>query len=54
MAERPWTCRLGIHSYVREHPRDERPPGPGGGGEVCRRCGRRRGEPGIPLSVLGG
>jgi hypothetical protein len=54
MAGKPWKCRLGVHSYVHEYPRDERLPGPGGGGEVCRLCGKRRGEPGIPLSVSAG
>ena len=54
MADRTFRCRLGLHSYVREHPRDERPHGPDGDGEVCRLCGKRRGASGIPLSILGG
>jgi hypothetical protein len=33
-------CRLGLHSYVRRHPDDERLQGPGQ--QVCRRCGKRR------------
>ena len=51
MAGKPLRCRLGLHSYVREHPREEDFRGPGG--EVCRLCGKRRGAPGIPPSVLG-
>ncbi len=54
MADRPLRCRLGFHSYVPEHPRDEGPRGPDGHGEVCRLCGKRRGPSGIPLSILGG
>ena len=52
MAARPIRCVLGLHSYVREHPRDERPSL--ASGEVCRLCGKHRGAPGIPPAVLGG
>jgi len=37
---KPLTCLLGIHSYVRAHPADERLQGPSP--QVCRRCGKRR------------
>jgi hypothetical protein len=40
MTEKPLRCRLGLHSYVAEHPADERLKGPGM--QVCRRCGKRR------------
>jgi len=52
MADKPFRCVLGLHSYVREHPRDERLSAPSG--EVCRLCGKHRGAPGIPTAVLGG
>ena len=51
MPTKPFRCKVGLHSYVREHPPDERPHRPGG--EVCRLCGKHRGEPGIPQSILG-
>jgi hypothetical protein len=51
MADKPFRCVLGFHSYVREHPRDERLSGQSG--EVCRLCGRHRGASGIPPAVLG-
>jgi hypothetical protein len=40
MTEKPLRCRLGLHSYVAEHPADELLRGPGM--QVCRRCGKRR------------
>ena len=40
MTEKPLRCRLGLHSYVGEHPADELLKGPGM--QVCRRCGKRR------------
>ena len=51
MADKPFRCALGFHSYVREHPREERPSAPTG--EVCRLCGKHRGASGIPPAVLG-
>ena len=53
MARKPWTCLIGVHSYVREHPAGERLQGPGR--EVCRRCGKRRQDLlAIPSGGLGG
>jgi hypothetical protein len=52
MTGKPFRCKVALHSYVREHPPDERLHGPGA--EVCRLCGKRRGAPDIPLSMLGG
>jgi hypothetical protein len=52
MAGKPFRCKVGLHSYVREHPPDERLTR--FGVDVCRRCGKRRGEPGIPMGILGG
>jgi hypothetical protein len=40
MARKPVVCRLGFHSYVQAHPRDERQQGPDRD-RVCRRCGKR-------------
>jgi hypothetical protein len=51
MAGKPFPCRVGLHSFVREHPTDERPNEPRG--EVCRRCGKRRGAPEVPMGLLG-
>jgi hypothetical protein len=51
MADKPFRCLLGFHSYVREHPRDERLSGQSG--DVCRLCGKHRRPSGIPPAVLG-
>ena len=51
MPTKPFRCKVGLHSYAREHPPDERPHEPGG--EVCRLCGKHHGEPGIPQGILG-
>ena len=40
MTQKPLRCVLGLHSYVGEHPAEERLRGPGM--QVCRRCGKRR------------
>ena len=52
MAGKPFRCKVGLHSYVREHPPDERVHR--SGSEVCLRCGKRRGAPDVPLGLLGG
>jgi hypothetical protein len=41
MASKQLRCRMGLHSYVRAHPADERYEGPDQ--QVCRLCGKRRG-----------
>jgi len=40
MAAKPFRCMVGLHSFVRAHPADERLQGPPS--QVCRRCGKRR------------
>ena len=40
MTDKPLRCRIGVHSYVAEHPAEERLRGPGM--QVCRLCGKRR------------
>ena len=52
MAGKPFRCVIGFHSYIREHPRDERLHGPNTA-EVCRLCGKRLGAPDVPPAVLG-
>ena len=53
MTEKPLRCRIGLHSYVAEHPADERLRGPGM--QVCRRCGKRRDlTSDLPPAALGG
>jgi len=37
-------CRVGLHAFVVEHPRDEQPQGPDA--KICRLCGKRTG-PGV-------
>ena len=51
MSDKPLRCVFGFHSYVREHPRDERLSAPSG--DVCRLCGKHRGPSGVPPAVLG-
>ena len=41
MANKRLRCRIGVHSYVRAHPADERYQGPDE--RVCRHCGKRGG-----------
>jgi hypothetical protein len=53
MATKPLRCRFGMHSYVHEHPADERLQGPDD--KVCRLCGKHSsGLGGIPPAALGG
>ncbi|NYJ08889.1 hypothetical protein [Petropleomorpha daqingensis] len=44
-------CRLGIHSWVRRHPPDERYEGPDQ--KVCRRCGKQTRPADVPPGVFG-
>ncbi len=53
MASKPLLCRPGSHSYVQQHPADERSHGPDQ--EVCRRCGKHMGDlGGLPPGSLSG
>ena len=53
MATKPWRCVIGLHSYVRAHPADERLQSPDR--QVCRRCGKQAGDLlGIPATGLDG
>jgi hypothetical protein len=42
MAKKPVVCRLGIHSYVYAHPRDEHEGPDQYREQVCRRCEKGR------------
>ena len=53
MVSKPLLCRLGLHSYVQQHPADERSHGPDQ--KVCRRCGKQMGDlGGLPPGALSG
>ena len=41
MANKPLPCKLGLHSWVTQHPTDERALG-SDRPQVCQRCGKRR------------
>jgi hypothetical protein len=45
-------CRLGLHAWVRRHPPNERYKGPDN--QVCRLCGKQRGDQDLPPIVFTG
>ena len=53
MASKPIRCLLGFHSFVRQHPTDERFAGPPR--QVCRLCGKGRNldDAKVPPAVFG-